>query len=542
MLGLGGSLKYNSIYRCTMIIWMTIKFIVQIYFFHIRHSIWDHRTREKWNILVAGQAKEYRTKAAEMGGVMIKAGQFLSTRTDFMPDVFIKELSRLVDQVPPMTFDYATNLLEEEWGTSVHTYLRTMDKSSVASASIGEVYRGILKDGSPVAIKVQRYRIEDIFHMDFIALKIVFRIISIFTSFGKKADLHGLYQELIDVMDKELDFEQERIYGKYFKNRYKDNQAVYIPAYYDRLCTKKVLVMEWVDGAKITDFDFIQQHNIEPGELAKTLFDFYFDQFLNQGYFHADPHAGNILVQEDGTISIIDFGMVSDIRKKDTQYFRRLFQGMIMDDYDTVLQTLDEMNFILPNANRKKLKAMIQETIDLYENGAFQQMDAQLMDQLKEDIRIFVKEQPIQLSADYAYLGRAISIILGILIHIYPDMDLEKWVKPKVKQWFGGKKLTDSVYAELAKEAAKPFLSFPRAMLSWLENGEKDRQWEKEQRQIKQMHQFYLLVESALFIILLVNIGIFVYIRDFYTVGGTITGLLLLSFLVVLFKHYRFIQ
>src|SRR5699024_1252048 len=135
-----------------------------------------------------------------------------------------------------------------------------------------------------------------------------------------------------------------------------NNSNIHIPAYYEQLCTKKVLVMEWVEGAKITDFRFIYKHRINVHETAKVLFDFYMDQFLSNGYFHADPHAGNVLIRQDGTIIIIDFGMIGEIRQQDTHYFKQLIQCFIMDDYDCMIEILDEMNFILPNANRKKLK------------------------------------------------------------------------------------------------------------------------------------------------------------------------------------------
>ncbi|MFZ3578537.1 ABC1 kinase family protein [Virgibacillus sp. DJP39] len=531
------SLKFNVVYRCTVIVWMTFKFICQISFFHIRHHIWDERTKQKWNAMLKKQAGEYRKTAVKLGGILIKVGQFLSTRSDFMPDAFIQELSGLVDRVPPSSFSYAKELMEKEWGGDIYDYIKELDEEPVASASIGQVYKGKLMNGEKVAIKVQRYRVQDIFHMDFKALKLVFWTIKIFTNFGKKADLNALYRELVSVMDRELDFEQERAYGNYFKERYKSNKSIYIPSYMNQLCTKEVLVMEWMDGAKITDAAFMNKHGINVQHTAKTLFDFYLDQFLNDGNFHADPHAGNILIQSDGTIVIIDFGMVGQVQKQDTHYFKQLIQGLIMDDYDKVVRVLDDMNFVLPNANLGKLKKMIKQTIEMYQNGSFNQMDAHTIDTIQEEIRLFVKDQPIQLSADYAYLGRAISIVFGLLISIYPDVDIEKWAKPKVKQWFGGKSFTDSVYKQVAKDATKPILSFPRAMLSWLENGEKNRQWEKEKQQVQLLHHFYILME--LFSFLLMIGGMYTGLLMQWFTGYLLTGAFSIILFIILFKHYR---
>ena len=541
------SRKYNIIYRCTIIVWMAIKFIFQIYSFHMRNRIWDERTKKKWNEVLIRMAKEYRKNAVKLGGVLIKVGQFLGTRADIMPDVFIKELNGLVDRVPVMPFSYAKTLLNQEWEGGIAENIQEINEAAVASASIGQVYRATLTDGSDVAIKVQRYRIQDIFYMDFKALKIVFWIISTFTSFGKQANLSELYQELIIVMEKELDFEQELKYGTYFKKRYKNNSNIHIPAYYEQLCTKKVLVMEWVEGTKVTDFRFLYKHRINVRETAKVLFDFYMDQFLSNGYFHADPHAGNVLIRQDGTIIIIDFGMIGEIRQQDTHYFKQLIQCFIMDDYDCMIEILDEMNFILPNANRKKLKKILKQTVEMYQSGSMKRMDSHTMDQLTKDIRTIIKDQPIQLPADYLYLGRAIAIILGILVGLYPDIDLEKWAKPKIKEWFGGKNLTESVYKQIAKETVQPFLSFPRAMLNWMESGEKDRQWEREKQQTQFKHHFYLLMEIFSFIMGLISLGVTIIayglsMDTLEIVGASSLGVFFLIFISSLVKHYYLIR
>ncbi len=542
------ALTYNMFYRCTVIVWMVVKFISQIYFFHLFHGIWDEQTKRKWEHLLHKQAVEYRKKAVKMGGVLIKVGQFLSTRTDFMPEVFIKELSGLVDRVPPMPYSYASRLLKEEWGAEPDEYLEDINKASIASASIGEVYYARLKgSGKEVAIKVQRYQVEKIFHMDFKALRVVFWIISFFTSFGKKADLKSLYLELIRVMDRELDFTQELHYGKYFKERFKGDKTVYIPAFMEELCTKRVLVMEWAEGAKINDLEFMRKHHIQPERIAKNLFNFYSEQFLNPGNFHADPHAGNLLINKNGTITILDFGMVGEVKKQDTTYFKHLIQGVIIDDYDRVIEALEQMNFVLPNADTNKLKKMVKQLIEMYRDGSFKNMDGQLLEQIKQDIKLFVKEQPIQLSAEYAYLGRAISINIGILFAIYPETDIEKWAKPKIKKWLGSKTLIESIYKQYAKESIEPIFSIPKAMLGWLENGEKDREWDKEKQEKTWKHHFFLVLESFHFVMILVSIAAswYGYVEG-YTIFGSF-GLAGITYFVIMFtilarKHYKVIQ
>ncbi|GAB3048181.1 ABC1 kinase family protein [Virgibacillus ainsalahensis] len=541
------SRKYKFSYRYTVIVWMAITFIVRIYFFYFRHSIWDAKTKRKWEDLLSNLAKEYRLKAENLGGILIKLGQFLSTRTDFMPDVFIKELSGLVDHVPPMTYDYAKELMEKEWGTSVENHLSEIDEKSIASASIGEVYRGKLIDGTDVAIKVQRYRIEEVFRKDFSAMRMVFWILKVFTNIGQIANLKELYIEIVRVMDRELDYEQELAYGKYFKERYKDYSSIYIPTYFENLSTKKVLVMEWADGAKITDLEYMSKHHISSEKIARDLFNFYIDQFLHVGNFHADPHAGNILVQPDGTIAVIDFGMVAEISKQDTLHFKRLIQGIIIDDYKIVVDALEDMGFLLPDADKNKLKKVIEEALAVYMDGSLQGMDPHDLEQIMKEISAIIKEQPIQLSVDYTYFGRAVSIVVGILFALYPDLDLEKWAKPKIKQWYGKRELFESIYKEKAKDLADPVLAFPKAMLKWLENGEKDRQWDKEKHQTKLKHHFYLLLESISFIMVVIGIGFTVYGYSLNLIGLTVISLVVAAIFIIIiniifFKHYRMIR
>ncbi len=547
VLYVGKLFKYNSMYRGTIIVWIAVKFIIKIYYFHFKNKIWDKKTVKKWDNMLYKMALEYRKKAENLGGVLIKIGQFLSTRTDFMPDVFIRELNELVDKVPPMPHETALSIIEKEWGTDIFQHLSHIEDHAIASASIGDVYQGTLKDGTEVAIKIRRHRIEEVFHKDFAALRIVFWILKVFTSFGKKADLNALYRELVLVMNRELDYEQELQYGEYFRERFKEDTTIHIPKYYNYLCTEKVLVMEWVTGAKITDISFIQQHNIDIEKITKSLFDHYITQFLHPGKFHADPHSGNILIQKDGTIVIIDFGMVGEIKKEDTEQFKLLVQGFIIDNYDMVIAALDKMNFILPNADKKKLKKVIKETVDIYSDGSLKNIDSKIMNQLSDDISSIIKEQPIQMPADYAYLLRAVSIVIGILFAINPDMDIKKWAIPRIKKWFGRRSIVESVTKQYAKNLTEPALSYPRALLNFLESGEKNRKWDKEKHYFQMRHQFYLLLEVISFMMVVTGIAISIlgFNMQFNTmviIGLVLIGLFLFTLNLIFVNHYRMIR
>ncbi|MFC7319423.1 ABC1 kinase family protein [Halobacillus campisalis] len=539
--------KYISLYRITVIVWMALKFLIQIFWFKKRHRIWDQETKRKWESLLVSQAEEYRRKAIQLGGLLIKFGQFLSSRGDLLPQSFIRELEGLVDRVKPVPFKYSKQTIEEDLNASIDDHFRQIDTKPIASASIGEVYKAELLDGTSVAVKVQRYRVREIFQMDFKALRIVFFILGKFTKYGKKADLPALYREVVAVITDELDFTMELKNGNHFKKRFKDFNDVYIPEYYRDLSTKRVLVMEWIEGEKITDLNFMKRHGIERERIAKILFDLCVEQFLFAGMFHSDPHPGNLMLKPDGTVVIIDFGMVGEIKQQDANSIRMMVQGFIMDDYDRVIDALREMDFLLDNADTEKVKKMIKQTTDMYLEGDLKKLDAHLMNDILEDLQEFIKEQPIQLPADYAFLGRATSIIVGVLTSIYPQVDLVEWGRPVIKKWMTGENSSFSLYKEIAKDTAKPLMSLPRALVEYLEDGDKEREWKSVKQQQNLFHQFFLFYAWLSFILLLIGTGGVIFLQQtgvssYLNLAWAVTAIAGAGLFIILIKHYRMIK
>ncbi|WJE15452.1 AarF/ABC1/UbiB kinase family protein [Halobacillus sp. ACCC02827] len=540
-------MKYISIYRITVIVWMSMKFLIRIYWFEKRHRIWDQDTKRKWEEMLSDQAEEYRRKAVHLGGLLIKFGQFLSSRGDLLPSSFIKELEGLVDRVEPVPFYRSKETIEEDWNASVDTHLSTIEETPVASASIGEVYKAYLKDGTPVAVKVQRYRVKDTFRMDFRALKIVFWMLNKFTVYGKKADLPALYREVVRVISNELDFTMELENGRHFKKRFGDFPSVYIPEYYSDLSTKRVLVMEWVEGTKITDLSFIKKNGIDREQIARTLFDLSIAQFLDAGMFHSDPHPGNLMLKADGTVVVIDFGMVGEIKQEDADALRTMVQGFILDDYDRVIEALQEMDFLLPNADTERVKKLLKQTTEMYLDGNFDKLDAHMMNDMLSDLQQFVKDQPIQLPADYAFLGRATSIIIGVLSAVYPNIDLIQWGRPVIKQWVSGDGSNASLYTEVIKETVRPLLSFPRALIEYLEDGDKEREWKSYHQRNRLFHQLYLVYTAFSFLIFVSGVAALYYtlvvpVLPSVWISGVFMGVGLLGFFICSIKHVRMLK
>ena len=473
-----------TLYRIFLIVRMSVKFFVQVTFFQRRYKgRWTSATDVKWEKLVTKQAKEYKRTALKIGGLMIKMGQFLSTRADIMPPSFIAELEGLTDRVPSVPREKALVLLEEEWNV-VHTdYLSFLSDKPVASASIGEVYKGTLLDGTTVAIKIQRPDIDRILRADFRAMKIVIWLAKKFTSFGKQIDFNLLYSEMVETIGAELNFLQELRNGRQFAERFEDMPGVVFPVYFDELSTRRVLVMEWIEGARVTDLAFIERNGINRRVLSERLFRLFLEQVLDGGQFHADPHGGNILLKPDGTIVLIDFGMVGSISQSESRSVLKVVEGIIFKQYDQVLDGLEELRFLLPNADRRLLADSISRVVAAYESEELTQMDSFVVDRLLDDLRLIVRTQPVQLPAEFAFFGRAVSTFVGVLHVLDPKVDLLAIAKPRVMEWASMQKENGGVFSKedvlrLALNAIGPLRQFPQKVITFLEEPTRMREYQ----------------------------------------------------------------
>jgi len=482
---------------------MSVKFFVQVTFFQRRYKgRWTSATDVKWERLVTKQAKEYKRTALKIGGLMIKMGQFLSTRADIMPPSFIAELEGLTDRVPAVPREKALFLLEEEWNVLHTDYLSFLSDKPVASASIGEVYKGTLLDGMTVAIKIQRPDIDRILRADFRAMKIVIWLAKKFTSFGKQIDFNLLYSEMVETIGAELNFLQELRNGRQFADRFEDMPGVVFPVYFDEFSTRRVLVMEWIEGARVTDLAFIERNEINRRVLSERLFRLFLEQVLDGGQFHADPHGGNILLKPDGTIVLIDFGMVGSISQSESRSVLKVVEGIIFKQFDQVLDGLEELRFLLPNADRRLLADSISRVVAAYESEELTQMDSFVVDRLLDDLRLIVRTQPVQLPAEFAFFGRAVSTFVGVLHVLDPKVDLLAIAKPRVMEWASMQKENGGVFSKedvlrLALNAIGPLRQFPQKVITYLEEPTRMREYQMSRDAMQQDER--MLLQTRMF-------------------------------------------
>ncbi|MDN7247309.1 ABC1 kinase family protein [Planococcus shenhongbingii] len=484
-----------ALIRIYRIVYMAIKFYAQAMLFQRRYrGNWNPLVEEKWEKLVTKQAKNYKILALKLGGLMIKLGQFLSTRADIMPPTFLQELEGLTDRVPSVSRKKIVSVLEKDWNSPYSSFLTDLSDAAVASASIGEVYKGVLKDGTEVAVKVQRPGTDRILRADFQAMRIVVWMLKTFTPLSKQIDFRQLYREMTETIGAELNFLQELQSGRSFSDRFKEMEGVRFPIYFDDLSTRRVLVMEWIEGARITDLAFIEKHNLDRHAIAERLFILFLEQVLNGGQFHADPHGGNILLKPDGTIVLIDFGMTGTISKPDAQAVLRIAEGIVFQNYDQVLDALEELRFLLPHANRDLLADTIARLVAAYQSNELMQMDSFVVERLLRDIQDIVRTQPVQLPAEFAFFGRATSIFVGVLHVLDPAIDLLALARPRILEWAASQKEGKRIIGKedvlrWAINATGPLRVLPQKIINYLEEPERMRHYLENRDGRQREHQ-----------------------------------------------------
>ena len=419
--------KRSYWYRMCKILSFAFSMLIQIYWFRIRK-----KSEMEWAVLWDTLGRKFRQTLFELEGVLIKVGQLISIRKDIVPSAFINQIEDLVDQVPSSPWEEIQQILETEWGKPIESVLQSIETKAIASASIGEVYRGKLLDGTEVAIKVQRPLIPLLMKIDFRALRIIMWFAQYVVPIPKGViNYRTLFEEVKYVIERELDFNKELETITMFRQRFETLHQVLIPKVYPTLSTSQVLVMEWVDGVRITDVEFLDASPINREELAQHLMRVFLPQWLEPGIFHADPHSGNVLVKSDGTIVLLDFGMVGEISRKDATNLQNFVQSILLKNYTQATEILRDLGFLLPGANPKIIENLLKEVLTMDLNQ-LKKMDILAV---KKEMNDLLQLLPIQVPTRFTFLGRSFLTIEGMLLTIDPEKDVLEIVKPAFFDW-----------------------------------------------------------------------------------------------------------
>ncbi|MFD2444555.1 ABC1 kinase family protein [Bacillus sp. CGMCC 1.16607] len=414
-------------YRIWKVLSFALSLVVQVYWYKFRK-----KSATDWERLWEKLGRQFRQMLFELKGLLIKVGQIVSIRADLLPSSFIKQIEDLVDQVPPSPWEEIKKVLEKEWNGSIEDKLLSIETKAVASASIGEVYRGVLKDGTKVAVKVRRPSSQSIIQTDFRTLSIIIWFAHYFAPVPKGfISFKKLYLEIKQVIERELDFKKELETAVQFQQRFHSFQWLKIPTVYSELSTSQVLVMEWIDGVRITDVEALDLHHIDRHELAQRLFRVFLPQWLEAGMFHADPHSGNVLMKSDGTIVLLDFGMVGEISKRDAANFQNLLEAILLKNYSKAAEAFLDLGFLLQGADLKYIEKLLAEVLS-FDLSQLKEMDLFAVQKQMNDL---VKSLPVQVPTRFVFLGRSFMTIEGIFFTLCPEKEPLDIIKPAFMDW-----------------------------------------------------------------------------------------------------------
>jgi predicted unusual protein kinase regulating ubiquinone biosynthesis (AarF/ABC1/UbiB family) len=383
--------------------------------------------------------REFRETAVAHGGLLIKLGQFLSARADLLPQEALAELATLQDEVPAEPFDVIRAAIERELGAPADTIFDSIDPAPAGSASFGQVHRARLRDGRIVAVKVQRPGIEETVRTDLRTLRFVFNLLRrLSPAADYLLDLRGLYREFSRVVYEELDYEREGHNAEHFAEIVRDEKDVAVPGVLWQQTTHRILTLEWVRGYKITQMEALAATGVDREALVHRIASLYFKQILEVGFFHADPHPGNIFVQPgaDGVrLAFVDFGMMGTITPRMKAGLRTCFSGVVQQDAATVVRGLDELGFLGEHAQRDVIERTVSLLLARYGSLPFSQIRNLDPAEVLAEIGSALYDQPVRLPSQFAFLGRAASMLAGLCAIISPEFNLVAAAAPFARQF-----------------------------------------------------------------------------------------------------------
>ena len=369
----------------------------------------------------------------ELGSTFIKIGQFVSSRSDLLPKEYIEALSELQDSLPPLPFEDIKETIETELRKSIDKVFKSIDPEPIASASIGQVHKAELLNGFHVIIKVQRPNLNILFQKDLSILRYLAIYFEQYTKIGKERGWIQIIDEIGKTLFEETDFIQEGKNADHLRKNLKYEEQVYIPKIFWQCTTKKIIVIEYVSGIKITDIESLRQKNLDPKEVTITLVNAYFKQFFEDGFYHADPHPGNIVVKDDGTIVFYDFGMVGRINESVRNELANVLLSIVKNDTDTLLSSLNNLKLIKPDTDIEPIKKIIEQAVyDYYDGGKLNSLN---LDGLEADIKKIIEEKPFVLPSKFTYTLRMTGALEGVCRTLDPDFSLIKVAKPYLQNW-----------------------------------------------------------------------------------------------------------
>jgi predicted unusual protein kinase regulating ubiquinone biosynthesis (AarF/ABC1/UbiB family) len=427
-----------------------------LYSFWLNGKKWSYAggySEEKLNQRRQKQAVWIRESLLELGPTFIKVGQLFSTRADLFPSAYVGELSKLQDQVPAFTFEQVEKIIQEDLGKSVQQLFASFDPLPLAAASLGQVHKAKLKSGEEIVVKIQRPGLKKLFAIDLAILKKIAQYFQNHPKWGKGRDWLGIYEECCKILWLEADYLNEGRNADTFRRNFRGESWVKVPRVYWRYASPRVLTLEYLPGIKISHYEALEAAGLDRKELARLGAKAYLRQLLNDGFFHADPHPGNLAVSADGSLIFYDFGMMGELKSNIKEKLLQTLFGIVQKDAGRVVSSLVEMGALVPTDDMGPVRRSVQYMLDNFMDKPFEE---QSVTAISEDLYEIAIDQPFRFPATFTFVMRAFSTLEGVGKGLDPDFNFMEVAQPfamQIMNDFNGN--ASSLFDELGRQAAQ---------------------------------------------------------------------------------------
>ena len=380
---------------------------------------------EKVDPLSTGE--RIRQVIEELGPTYVKIGQIASTRADIISEEILQELEKLQDNVPSFSFAEVARIIEQELGSSIEANFSIFDEKAIAAASIGQVHRAQLRTGERVAVKVQRPDIKAMIETDLEILLDLATLAEHRMPRMERLQLREVVEEFSKSLRNELDYTIEARNAEKIAKQFRDNRTVHIPTIYWDYSTRTVLTMEFVEGIKLNDFESIEKMGFDRKVMSERLVRALFHQVLIEGFFHADPHPGNIFFLRDGTISLIDFGMVGRLTKDMKHNFASMVIAMMRQNTEGMIQAVLRIGIVPEEVNLPRLTDEVDQLREKYLDVPMSRIS--LGEAISDLFKVAFRHH-IRIPSDFTLLAKCLLILEGIVEKLDPELSILDMAEP----------------------------------------------------------------------------------------------------------------
>ena len=366
------------------------------------------------------RAKQLTNLLVELGPAFVKAGQALSTRPDIIPVVLLEELSQLQDQLPGFDGDEAMELIEKDLNREIGELFLEIDKNPISAASLGQVHKAILKEGDAVAVKVQRPGLREQITLDLYIVRNI--ALWLKNNIGLiRSDLVALIDELGKRVFEEMDYINEADNAEKFRMMHQQNIKIAVPKIYQEFTSRRVLTMEWIDGTKLTNLEDVKKLGINPEEMIEVGVQCSLEQLLEHGFFHADPHPGNLLALKDGRLCYLDFGMMSEVSRDSRSGLIQAVVHLVNKNFDKLSHDFVKLGFLSDEVNLEPIVPAFQ---DVFVNAIELGVSKMDFKSVTDDMSGVMYKFPFKLPPYYALIIRSLITLEGIALSVDPNFKI----------------------------------------------------------------------------------------------------------------------